>query len=79
MARLSPNPRPLCRAFAPMCRVPITSQAIDFAGFVMGVMGVMGFPRTRMGVCAGMCARAQAGGRSRGRVHPITPITPITK
>lgn len=78
MARMSPTTPPLCRASARLCRVPITAQALDFSGFVMGVTGVTGFPahtRARMQAPAHM----PAGAHQRGRVHPITPVTPITK
>lgn len=68
----------LCRALRSLCRAPITAQPIDSYGFVMGVMGVMGFPApTRARVQAHMQVRA--GTPSRRRAHPITPITPITK
>lgn len=77
MARLTTPATPrLCRASHPLCMAPITPQVIDFSVLVMGVMGVTG---SRAHVWAHMQARMQAGVRSRGRVHPITPITPITK
>lgn len=77
MARLNTTATPrLCRASHPLCRVPITPQAIDFSGLVMGAMGVTG---SRAHVWACTQARMQAGARSRGRVHPITPVAPITK
>lgn len=78
MSRASLIPPALFRAFAPMFQAPGTAQPVDFKRFVTGVTGVTGFPaHTRARVWARL--RMHAGVRSRGRIHPITPVTPITK
>lgn len=78
MSRPSPIPPAMFQAFAPVFQAPGTAQPLDFKGVVTGVTGVPGFPaHTRARVRAHL--RVRAGVRSRGRVHPITPVTPITK
>jgi hypothetical protein len=67
-------PLAMFRALRPLFRVPGTAQVIEFAGFVTGVTGVTGFyAPTRARVQSHM--RAHAGMRSRGRAHPVTPVT----
>lgn len=78
MTRPSPISPAMFQALALVFQAPGTAQPIDFKGFVTGVTGVPGFPApTRARVRAR--PRMHAGVRSRGRVHPITPVTPITK
>lgn len=78
MSMRAPSSPALFRASAFLFQVPGTTQPVDFKGNVTGVTGVPGFSaHTRARAWAHM--RTHAGTRSRGRVHPITPVTPITK
>lgn len=62
-----------------LCGVPITTQVLDFAGLVMGVTGVMGFPahvwaRTPAPTCGRASTQARSPHHTRHTHHKMSQI-----
>lgn len=78
MSPVSANPPTVFRALPMLFRVPGTAQALDLQR-LFRVFRVFRASCAHVWACAQACARAHTCMRSRGRAHPVTPITPVTK